>query len=1229
VSGSESPAGDSSLESALREAASTSFLEHPSGFDSERFELVRELGRGGFGIVYEAIDRGLSDAPVVALKLLRRPHAERLYRFKREFRSLAEVRHENLVPLYELFASGPDVFFTMERIEGRSPIAHVRARPEKARDLLRQLARGLGALHGAGKLHRDIKPSNILVETSGRVVLLDFGLAIDLDVTDTIDCGRAGTPLYMSPEQCAEQPLETASDWYAVGTVLFEALTGRTPFEGTVDELIATKQTTPAPRVRSIAPEVPEDLDELCAALLARDPAMRPNGDEILRRLDAAHALAPTGELRTRREPFVGRERETAELLGHFEKSTRGARTVVLARGPSGIGKSALLRRFLDAVRDRQPETMILAGRCFELESVPYKALDTIVDELARQLRRLPALEAAALLPRDANALATLFPVLRQVEAFAQRWTTPRAPALDASELRARGLGALRELFVRLSDRRPLVVCVDDLQWGDVDSAALLAELIRSPEPPAICWVMTFREEEATTSPLLARITQLRKTTLADVPIHDLRLGGLESAEAEALAATLLDAAREDDPRAHAIAIESQGNPFFVRELVRAGGAEHALGSLVRSRVDQLRGATRRVLDVLAVAGQPLELDVLAMCSDARSELRESLAILRSEHLVRARDGQHEKLLECYHDRIREAVASTIAPGALAAIHLALAAALEAHGSTDAAQIGRHLAEGGAPRKAYGYLTRAAEQAAATLAFEDAAQLYRRAIELVPLIGDASLDPRAAELAYAKVLSSAGHGPEAARLWLSLVDRVEDGSLRIELRRRATEDLLLAGQVEEGFASMNALLAELGLSVPGGPLSAVARMAVNRVEQSVFGLALRSRTQPASERELQRIDTLAGVAWSVVQLEPLTGYALQTQHLKLALRSGDRQRAAIALWLEAPIAAVKGSRGAPYTRRILAAAREMTEGLDESQMPANVLRCVEGIVALLEGRWRDSLLHLKDAEGSPNISVIGHGSLRGSIYAMRAMNLFWMGRSGDFLQNLPAQLRELEDNNNLYGWLWLKLLEAWALSCTGEIDAAWSTSELVSARLPERVFQLHRWYLAFGRAKFLLLEGDPDEAWQQIEDVRRRFRFTLLAQPQRISGWWVRASVALERAARSPAVRAEMLAEARRLTRQIEREDVPWATAIAMTLRASIAQVAGEHAEALRLLGAAEPLLESSHLEAVLAMVRWQRGRQVGGDAGRATRELAESWMAEQRVVPKLRRVLLAGAWED
>ena len=249
------------IDSMLREAAATVPVGLPSTFaGTARFELVRRIGEGGFGVVFEAIDH--VDGGRIALKLLRRPDAERLYWFKREFRALTELVHRNLVRLHDLVTDGSDFFFTMERIDGESLHAHLAARPTDLLDVLRQLAEGLSALHAAGKLHRDVKPSNILVERGGRVVLLDFGLAIDKGEPAS---ELAGTPAYMSPEQHSGEPLTEASDWYAFGVVLFELLTGALP-------------ARVCGRPSALVDGVSIELDDLCAGLLERDPARRTRG---------------------------------------------------------------------------------------------------------------------------------------------------------------------------------------------------------------------------------------------------------------------------------------------------------------------------------------------------------------------------------------------------------------------------------------------------------------------------------------------------------------------------------------------------------------------------------------------------------------------------------------------------------------------------------------------------------------------------------------------------------------------------------------------------------------------------------------------------------------------------------------------------------------------------------------------------------------------------------------
>ncbi len=240
------------------------------------YQVVRRIGRGGMGAVYEAID---TSGEVVALKTLRGFSPTMLYHLKNEFRALAGVTHPNLIGLDKLYVSGTQAYFTMELVDGRDLVRYVRGDAgvgvcspelvERLRGVLPQLVDAVAALHEAGKLHRDLKPSNVLVTAEGRAVVLDFGLVRDTSEVSALSSSNeafVGTPAYMAPELASGDSLSQDCDWYAIGVILYEALVGALPFDGGGFQVLLDKCRSAAPRVSTRAPGAPEDLAKDVAA---------------------------------------------------------------------------------------------------------------------------------------------------------------------------------------------------------------------------------------------------------------------------------------------------------------------------------------------------------------------------------------------------------------------------------------------------------------------------------------------------------------------------------------------------------------------------------------------------------------------------------------------------------------------------------------------------------------------------------------------------------------------------------------------------------------------------------------------------------------------------------------------------------------------------------------------------------------------------------------------------
>ena len=901
-----------------------------------RFEVRRRLGTGGMGVVYGAYDRERGHE--VALKFVVNVEPSAVLRLKQEFRVLADVRHPNLVELHELLCADGTWFFTMELVEGLTlldwvhgpdlsgerldtittapcdhvarggPIApgtSVRFDADRVRDAARQLALGLAHLHQQGYLHRDVKPANILVDAHGRVVLCDFSIARALNargVTGDEDV-LVGTVPYMSPEQAAGKPQGTASDWYAFGAVLFECLTGRVPFVGEAHDVLARKQTMAAPSVLDLCTDAPPDLAALCQRLLRTEPGHRPGASEVL----ASFGQAAGPIWTTAVGDVVGRERELAELDAALDQSAAGVAVTTLVHGDTGSGKTTLLRQFVERASGR---AVALYGRCYQRESVPFKAFDTIVDALSLHLAGLPRSEAESMVPTGVAYLARLFPVLRRVRAIA----APPLPATSVrspGELQRRAFAALRELLANLARRRPIVFAIDDVHWGDLDSARLLRELTNPPDAPPILLVLSFPSADRH-APMLAEM--LRVDTLAAASYREVDIAPLAGGAALALARAVLG---EDAPASHPemIANEAQGNPLLVTVLARwlrrhgnvspTREGDEPISSLLQARVDRLDPTSRSVLAAVALAGRPVATAIALQAADVGAQGPTACAELRLDHVLRActlRSG--DDALDVYHERIRVAAVARLEPTARRALHERLALAAEASLHPDHEFLADHWSEAGHAVRAASHAREAAERATEGLAFARAARLYRTAIDLAP---DAP-GVTAMRVALGDALADSGRGAEAAEVWTAAAAEASTEAAALELRRRAAQQWLYTGHADRGLTAIRDVLGTIGLDLATSPRRALAGLVVRRALARVRGVSWRRRdaSQIAPET-LSRLDVFWAAATGLSMIDTIRGADFQTRHLALALATGEPRRVARALAMEAAYTSTAGS----------------------------------------------------------------------------------------------------------------------------------------------------------------------------------------------------------------------------------------------------------------------------------------------------------------------------------
>jgi eukaryotic-like serine/threonine-protein kinase len=1145
---------------------------------ADRFEIERVLGSGGMGVVYAARDHHRGCA--VAVKTLRAATLDAQRRLRDEFLVLHDLAHPNLVSLGELFDDDGRWFFSMELVDGVDFLRHVR--PDGALDLARlrdataQLAAGLGFLHAAGKVHRDVKPSNVLC-TRDRVVLLDFGLA-----SDSGDSSRSGTLPYMAPEQHEGAHVGAAADWYAVGVMLWAALAGRLPFAGDERALAASKLRG-APMV-----EGPADLVALATALLHPDPARRPHDAEIMQQLGAPVSSRPPAV------PFVGRTRERAALRGAWLAAQENMATV-LVRGPSGVGKSALIAHFAEELRN--DGALVLVGRCHERVAMPYKAVHGIAAALAAHLRDDGYARAAAAMSHDVGLLPAVFPSLIAVDELAAAVRV--APTIrDPQQRRTRVFDAFAGLIAQLVEHAPLVLMVDDLQWADRDGLALLQH-VASGAPARVLIVAAARDGEI--DPAAA---WLAAGTCMDV-------AGLAPSDAEELARRLAG-----DAAAAAIAREAAGHPLHIAEVARywqqgVGDAAPRLDEAIARRVQDLPEDHARVLALVALAGALPQAVIGEAAALDGTAWWSALAALRISSLVRTHGPSGADVVEPYHDRVRETVTARLARGVVAEGHARLAAVLERRGlGADRPDLlAYHLEGADRLTDAALWTERAGDQAARALAFERAADLYRRTLALAahPREHEVSLRARLGD-----ALANAGRGALAAEAYLAGA-ALAAGNDALELRRRAAEQLLRSGHIDEGLRVIDDVLREVGLPAVSFRRLPVASLLTQRVLLRVRRWRGPAR-RPGNDDDRRRLACCWSAVVGLAMASPLRMAEYQARHLRLALAACEPRRVALGMCFEAVASALTGPP-ASRAHALLDEARGWAARADESLAGA-YLALAEGTIAFLCGRWRDALAICDAAERVFRDEHVGVAWEISTANQLSISSLLHMGHIGELRRRAARALDEADRRGDLYAATELRtVVQPFICLMDDREAAARDVLDRAQIGLSQRELTMQHWHHMQSSALVELYAGAPARAVELIDRrlpaVRRAFLLRVCTVHAftayvRTSAWLSALAAGTPKPARLRAsiVRACDGLDAHAVTRPIP-----------LLAGAGLAVLRGDLDAAVRGYRDAAAGFDTGDMMMNASCARWRLGELLGGDEGRALIDQARAALSAEGIV--------------
>lgn len=909
----------------------------------ERYRIGRQIGAGAHADVFLAED--LQEDRTVALKIMRETDAESRRRLIAEFDALASLRHRNLVTPHTLFADGDRVCYAMEYVAGTPwASAHTQLVSDAALlgDTLVQLADVVETIHANGRVHGDLSAGNVMLTSDARLVVLDIvgrGTGVH---------GRQGqgTPAYMAPELFTGALPSQASDWYAVGALVHECITGAPLFDQSDPVALLAAKQKPA------AGPTPIDAFPLLAPAIARllDPDATTRGDgRLLRSAIVRAAPPPVGG---RDMPMIGRRRESATLRQKIgEAASQSRLQVVVVSGPSGIGKTRLLNALCDET-SRDHLAFSVLGRAGSSNILPLRILASLLDDLSASTQQGLSRAIERCYPRHLAELRATFP------AAAALFGSGEPTQCDPSSALTRELAtrSAADVFARLSLQLPVLLCLDDLQQSDADSRdGLLRFLLDLSESPIVCVVA--RAPSANDAGTSGFIEECR-ANFGDLRVTELALAPMPREQLVAIAWQQLESWTGPADLVDAISSGARGNPgmcvWFARalllassELPRTREEYGALdGAVFDSVWQRLPDGARRLSSLLAISPGGLPRNVVRELM--HDPVRADAALRELEHSgFSMPTGDNVSL---WHDHIGDLVRAQLAPTERTALHLAIANAFLSSAPGQDGAAAHHFLAAGEQRSAAQSFARGATQARTDHAHHRAVELLSAALELHEADDD---ERRTLELALADSLHRLGRLRVAAELADRLSRRDE---LAADLRRRLQQRAIGAFGALAELERLESLLGEaLGTRLDSKSPALLARLVALRLR-----IALRApwRSSPRPSTAESEVESNLDALWiggsRLLHLEPILAAYLFSRHMLSAFRVGSLQHQARALAFEAVLLTSSGDRRLTAASTLIAAAERKVQQSDDPSAQAAVHQGA-GFMWGNVGRFREAI----------------------------------------------------------------------------------------------------------------------------------------------------------------------------------------------------------------------------------------------------------------------------------